>query len=79
MLPDLDVNCTYEVRDGKVRLELSKTLKGVLDIPMEDLPTLLADPERLLAALSPDKARPCSPVRETVPPRGFRFPRHGII
>ena len=79
-LPGLDVDCEYELRDGVVHLELTKTLKGALDVPMADLPALLANPERILSALSalPAGKASCHPNRPSKRhsiPRGFPFPK----
>lgn len=71
VLPDLGVNCHYEVNDGVVHLDLTRTLTASLDIPLTELQDLLRDPERILSALSVQKARPCN--QDTAP---FRFRRY---
>ena len=68
VLPALSVGCEYGLRDGKVHLELTKTLTASLDIPLEELPAFISDPEKICAFLSPAETPPPHPVYHTFGP-----------
>lgn len=63
-LPALKVGCEFEVSDGMVHLDLTRTLTASLDIPLEELPAFLSDPEEILSILSPaETTTPCPVYR----------------
>lgn len=73
-LVPMDIDCGFEVRDGVVRLSLSRTLKGSVEIPIEQLGAFLSDTARVESALTPEKAEaPAAFVRGTGRSRHF-FP-----
>ena len=55
-LPGLGIACIYRVSEGKVHLNLTRTLKADLTLPLEELSDFLSDPERIEATLAPDSA-----------------------
>ena len=72
-LPALRVGCEFEVRDGMVHLDLTRTLTASLDIPLEELPAFISEPDEILSSLSPvETTTPC-PVYHTYGPR-FSWP-----
>ena len=73
-LVPMDIDCGFEVRDGIVRLSLSRTLKGSVEIPIEQLGAFLSDSARVESTLTPEKAEaPAAFVRGTGRSRHF-FP-----
>ena len=62
-LPVLKVGCEYDIRDGNVCLELTRTLTASLVIPLEEFPDFISDPERILSILSPAETPPPYPMR----------------
>jgi hypothetical protein len=55
-LVPMDIDCGFEVVDGVVRLSLSRTLTGRVEIPLEQLGAFLSDAARVESALTPEKA-----------------------
>ena len=55
-LVPMDIDCGFEVVDGVVRLSLSRTLTGRVEIPLEQLGAFLSDVARVESALTPEKA-----------------------
>ena len=54
-LPAMDIDCSYTIRDGRVHLNLTKELRGSIDLPLEELAGFLSDTERIHSVLSPVK------------------------
>lgn len=55
VLPDMGLGCTFNVKDDKVHLDLTRTFQGSVDLPLAELQAFLADPERIHDTLQPDK------------------------
>lgn len=53
VLPSLGVACTFDVKDDKVHLQLTRAFQGNVDLPLAELAGFLSDPERILASLQP--------------------------
>lgn len=54
ILPAMGINCRFDVTDDKVRLNMTRTFQGSVDLPIAELQAFLADPERILGTLHPD-------------------------
>jgi hypothetical protein len=54
--PAMDLECRYEIVDGVVHLHLSRHYEGQKDIPLEDLPAFLANPDNIETLLSAPRA-----------------------
>ena len=52
-LPPMGVACTFDVKDDKVHLQLTRAFQGNVDLPLTELAAFLSDPERILASLQP--------------------------
>lgn len=67
VLPGLKLGCTYTISGDKVHLDLTKTLKASVDLPLQELSEYLSDTARIEAAL---EAAPTVGIEETRrPPR----------
>jgi hypothetical protein len=55
VLPALGIQCGFDVKDDKVELHLTRTFTGAVNIPLAELSSFLADPDRILATLQPYK------------------------
>ena len=81
VLPGMGIKAKYKIADGKVKLNLTRTLTGEVEVPLEALRDFLSDPGRVESAL---KVEPVSPESEKDPdfPRPFSpkcFPSNIII
>jgi hypothetical protein len=54
VIPALGIGCTFHVTDDKVHMDLTRTFKGSVDLPIAELQAFLADPARILGTLHPD-------------------------
>ena len=80
-LPGLNIACTFTVSDGKVRLNLTRTLQANLTLPLEELSDFLSNPERIESTLVPKPAPEIREIDMTKPweRRSFPASRIGII
>ena len=80
-LPDLNIACTFSVSDGKVRLNLTRTLQANLTLPLEELSDFLSNSERIESTLVPKPAPEIREIDMTKPweRRSFPASRIGII
>lgn len=73
ILPGMGIKAKYKIADGKVKLNLTRTLTGEVEVPLEALRDFLSDPGRVESALKvepvsrepekdPDFPRPFSPT-----------------
>ena len=81
VLPGMGIKAKYKIADGKVKLNLTRTLTGEVEVPLEALRDFLSDPGRVESAL---KVEPVSPEPEKDPdfPHPFSpkyFPSNIII
>jgi len=81
VLPWLGIKAKYIIADGKVKLHLTRTFTGEVELPLEALRDFLSDPGRVESAL---KLEPVSPEPEKDPdfPHPFSpkfFPSNIII
>ena len=79
VMPALGIRCGFDIRHGKVHIDLHKTFSGSVDIPLTELPDFLADTERILALLQPPKEGEVVDTHITFPnpfPHGFGWRRH---
>ena len=53
VIPEMGIDCQYEVLDGVVHLNMARRFEGQVDVPLAELAAFLADPERIDAALKP--------------------------
>ena len=79
VIPALGIRCGFELRHGKVHIDLQKNFSGSIDIPLTELPDFLADTERILALLQPPREGEVVDTHITFPnpfPHGFGSRRH---
>lgn len=76
VIPSMGLDCTFQVKDGKVHLDLTRTFQGSVDLPLSELQAFLADSERILGTLQPDKEGHVDDSGHYFPGRrsAFRFP-----
>ena len=72
VLPALDIEYSFGLVDGSVRLNLRKELQGSVDIPLDKMMSFLSDPERILSTLSPVKVNPTESHPNPFSPRNRR-------
>lgn len=53
VMPALGLGCTFDVKDDKVQLDLTRQLHGRVVLPVSELQAFLADPNRILGLLEP--------------------------
>ena len=68
VLPGMGITGKFEISDGRVRLNLTRTYTAEVELPLEALPEFLSEPGRVEASL---KVKPVSPE----PERGPVFPQ----
>ena len=76
ILPGMGIKVKYKIADGKVKLHLTRTFTGEVELPLEALRDFLSNPGRVESAL---KVEPVTPEPEEsqnfplpVPPMPFR-------
>ena len=52
-LPAMGIACSFDLKDDKVHLQLSRTFQGKVDLTLTELAAFLSDPERILTTLQP--------------------------
>jgi hypothetical protein len=53
VMPALGLGCTFDVKDDKVQLDLTRQFHGRVVLPVSELQAFLADPNRILGLLQP--------------------------
>ena len=71
VLPRMGIKAKYKIADGKVKLHLTRTLTGEVEVPLEALREFLSDPGRVESAL---RVEPISPEPEKDPDFTRPFP-----
>jgi hypothetical protein len=71
ILPGMGIKVKYKIADGKVKLHLTRTFTGEVELPLEALRDFLSNPGRLESAL---KLEPGSPEPEKDPYFPHPFP-----
>lgn len=71
VLPGMGIKAKYKIADGKVKLHLTRTLTGEVELPLEALRDFLSNPGRVESAL---KLEPVSPEPEKDPDFPHPFP-----
>ena len=71
ILPGMGIKVKYKIADGKVKLHLTRTFTGEVELPLEALRDFLSNPGRVESALKPE---PVSPEPEKDPDFPHPFP-----
>jgi len=71
VLPGMGIKAKYKIADGKVKLHLTRTLTGEVEVPLEALRKFLSDPGRVESTL---KVEMVSPEPEKDPDFPHPFP-----
>lgn len=71
VLPRMGIKAKYKIADGKVKLHLTRTWSGEVEVPLEALRDFLSDPGRVESALM---VEPISPEPEKDPDFTRPFP-----
>lgn len=71
ILPGMGIKVKYKIADGKVKLHLTRTFTGEVELPLEALRDFLSNPGRVESVLKPE---PVSPEPEKDPDFPHPFP-----
>ena len=74
VLPGLGITAKYDISDGKIRLNLTRTYSAEVELPLEELQDFLSNPKLVESALKLEPVSP-TPEKNTVFPHRFT-PKH---